>query len=61
MIGGLLRLGFNSFEYFQSESAPAKSNWSSSLGSITGGSFFLKHINYSDYNPKVRYLHALKC
>ena len=23
--------------------------------------FFLKHVNYSDYNPKVRYLHALKC
>ena len=22
--------------------------------------FFLKHVNYSDYNPKVRYLHALK-
>ena len=23
--------------------------------------FFLKHVNYSHYNPKVRYLHALKC
>ena len=23
--------------------------------------FFLKHVKYSDYNPKVRYLHALKC
>ena len=22
---------------------------------------FFKHVSYSDYNPKVRYLHALIC
>ena len=28
---------------------------------ISHVNFFLKHLNYSDYNPKVRYLYALKC
>ena len=62
LLNGIIRSQTSDF-LKKKQAEKSLSNITVDLSAIANRSnkFFLKHVNYSDYNPKVRYLHAPKC